>query len=75
MLFDLHPASAVQDGLFDKADSPRRVALMRTVDQLNLRLGRDIVMFAAAGIRRRWKMSRQFLSPCYTTAWDQLLRV
>ena len=75
MLLDLHPASAVQEGLFDKADSPRRVALMRTVDQLNLRLGRDTVTFAAAGIRRPWKMSRRFLSPCCTTAWDQLLRV
>jgi Domain of unknown function (DUF4113) len=42
----------VQEGLFDKADKPRRVALMRTVDQLNLRLGREMVCFAAAGARR-----------------------
>jgi hypothetical protein len=32
-------------------------------------------MFAAAGIRRPWQMSREFLSPCFTTAWDELLRV
>ena len=32
VLLDLHPAAAVQDGLFDEADSPRRNALMRTVD-------------------------------------------
>jgi len=43
VLLDLHPASAVQEGLFDKADTPRRVALMRTVDRLNLRFGRDSV--------------------------------
>jgi DNA polymerase V len=30
MLLDLHPAAMVQEGLFDKADNPRRVALMRS---------------------------------------------
>ena len=40
----------MQEGLFDKADNPRRVALMRTVDRLNLRFGRDTVSFAAAGM-------------------------
>jgi DNA polymerase V len=75
VLLDLHPAVAVQEGLFDKADNPRRAALMRTIDRLNLRFGRDTVSFAAAGCRRPWKMSRGFLSPCYTTAWDELLRV
>jgi hypothetical protein len=75
VLLDLHPAAAVQEGLFDKADNPRRVALMRTVDRLNLRFGRDTVSFAAAGLRRPWKLRREFLSPCYTTAWDELLRV
>ncbi len=64
ILLDLHRASAVQEGLFDKADSPRRVALMRTIDRLNLRFGRGTVTFAAAGLRRPWNMSRKFLSPC-----------
>jgi DNA polymerase V len=76
ILLDLHPAAAVQDGLFDKADSPRRMALMHTIDKLNLRFGCDTVSFAAAGRQERpWKLRREFLSPCYTTAWDQLLRV
>jgi DNA polymerase V len=75
VLLDLHPAAVVQEGLFDKAENPRRAALMRTVDRLNLRFGRDTVSFAAAGIRRPWKLRREFLSPCYTTAWDELLRV
>ena len=75
ILLDLHRASAVQEGLFDKADHPRSLTLMRTVDRLNLRFGRNTVTFAAAGIRHPWKMSREFLSPCYTTAWEELLRV
>jgi DNA polymerase V len=75
VLLDLHPAAAVQEGLFDNADSPRRIALMRTIDKLNLRFGRDTVTFAATGRRRPWKLRRELLSPCYTTAWDELLRV
>ncbi|HTW53386.1 MAG TPA: Y-family DNA polymerase [Stellaceae bacterium] len=76
VLLDLHPAGAVQEGLFDKRDDARRVMLMRTVDRLNLRFGRDTVSFAAAGRRQRpWKLQRELLSSCYTTAWDGLLRV
>jgi Domain of unknown function (DUF4113)/impB/mucB/samB family C-terminal domain len=75
VLLDLHPAAAVQEGLFDKADSPRRTALMRTVDRLNTRFGRDTVTFAATGRRRPWKLRRELLSPCYTTAWAELLGV
>ena len=75
VLLDLHPAAAVQEGLFDKEDDARRITLMRTVDRLNTRFGRDTVSFAAAGRRRPWKLRRDRLSPCYTTAWDELLRV
>jgi DNA polymerase V len=76
VLLDLHPAAAVQEGLFDKKDDARRVTLMRTIDRLNIRFGRDTVSFAAAGRRQRpWKLRRERLSPCYTTAWDELLRV
>jgi DNA polymerase V len=76
VLLDLHPAAAVQEGLFDKKDDARRVMLMRTVDGLNLRFGRDTVTFAAVGRRQRpWTLRRELLSPCYTTGWDELLRV
>jgi DNA polymerase V len=76
VLLDLHPAVAVQAGLFDKPDSARRVTLMRALDRLNLRFARDTVTFAAAGSRQRpWTLRREFLSPRYTTAWDELLRV
>ena len=51
MLLDLHPAAAVQAGFFDQPDTDRRVTLMRTLDRLNLRLGRDTMTFAAAAIK------------------------
>ena len=65
----------VQGGLFDRPDTPRSQARMRAVDQLNRRFGRDTVGFAAAGRRRAWKLRSEFLSPRYTTNWDELLRV
>jgi len=76
MLLDLHPAANVQGGLFDQADTERRVALMRTLDGLNLRFGRDIVTFAAVGpAAASVKLRREFLSPRYTTDWGELLRI
>ena len=75
LLLDLHPASQVQEGLFERRDDARRIALMRTIDKLNQLHGRDTVSFAAAGIRRPWKMQRERLSPSYTTDWGDLLRV
>jgi DNA polymerase V len=75
LLLDLYPATTVQDGLFDQKDDARRVTLMRTIDRLNLRFGRDTVSFAVAGRKRPWTMQRARLSPCYTTAWNDLLRV
>jgi hypothetical protein len=43
---------------------------MRTVDRLNLRFGHDTM-----SSRRPWKLRGEFLSPCYKTVWDELLRV
>jgi len=48
---------------------------MRAVDALNQRYGRDTVTFAASGLRRRWKLRTDFISPRYTTCWDELLQV
>jgi DNA polymerase V len=48
---------------------------MRAIDQLNARFGRGAVGFGTAGERHRWKLRREFISPRYTTVWDELLRV
>ena len=75
LLLDLHPANRVQEGLFDRKDDARRVTLMRTLDKLNSRYGRNTLTFAAAGRLQPWKMHRDRLSPRYTTEWGDLLRV
>ena len=57
---------------FDTAASKR---LMRAMDSLNARYGRDTVTFAASGRERAWKLRSGHHSPRYTTNWDELLRV
>jgi DNA polymerase V len=75
MLLDLIPAATVQGALFDRPDDARSQARMQTMDKLNAHYGRDTLTFGATGRRRAWKLRREFLSPCYTTNWDELLRV
>ena len=71
----LTPAATVPGGLFDAPDGARAKARMQAVDKLNGRYGRDTVRFAATGVRRPWKLRRDFISPRYTTCWDELLTV
>ena len=75
MFLDLLLASAAQGTLFDALDDEPTKALMRAVDGLNRRYGRDTVSYAAAGTRRAWKLKNEYLSPRYTTCWDELLTV
>lgn len=68
----------MQGGLFEPAGvSPRRQALMATVDRIHARFGRGEVGVGHAGIKatKGWTMRRGRLSPAYTTDWNQLLVV
>ena len=75
ILLDPIPAREAQGGLFDAADGTASKACMRAVDALNRRYGRDTVTYAASGLRRRWKLRTDFISPRFTTCWDELLQV
>ncbi len=75
MLLDLVPAADVQAGLFDAPDNPKSVARMKALDALNARFGRGTVAFGTARKRQPWGLRREFISPRYTTVWDELLRV
>jgi DNA polymerase V len=75
ILLDLVPAAGVAGGLFDRPDDPRSIARMRAVDALNARYGRGTVAYGTAGEHQVWALRRDFISPRYTTMWDELLRV
>jgi len=72
---DLVPAGRVQSGLFDQPDDTRSLQRMRAIDQLNVRFGPGTIGFGTAGERQAWNLRRKFISPRYTTDWNELLRV
>lgn len=75
ILSHIVPEDAVQLSLFDPAETPAERKLMQAIDNINASLNADIVRFAAAGIRKNWKMRQEKRSPRYTTRWDELCRV
>lgn len=77
MLSGLEPADGRWLSLLDlQPDAHSRHApLMRTIDELNHRWGRDTLQYASSSINGTWRMRREMRSPRYTTAWDELLEV
>ncbi len=73
-LMELVDSNAQQADLFI-TPSPPRAALMRTLDQLNAKLGPDAVRLASQGTGSRWQMRQQNKSPHYTTRWQDILNV
>jgi DNA polymerase V len=74
VLTGLLPAARVarQPTLFDPGKQGRMDTLMKTVDQVNARWGRDTLRFGATGFGGRWQMHRERKTPSFTTRWDQL---
>jgi DNA polymerase V len=63
--------------LFDFADDglPKESRpLMKTVDQINRRFPQGISI-AATGFKKTWKLKAERISPCYTTHWQELMKV
>jgi len=70
------PDQQVQLSLFDKIENrPRYKILSSVMDKINRTMGRDKLRIATQGFDRKWRMRQEQLSPCYTTRWDDLLKV
>ena len=52
-----------------------RKVLMKTIDSINGRMGRDKIRLAIQGVNHKWSFKQKNLSPCYTTRWNDLLQV
>ena len=73
MLSDITPDNIYQSDLFTvRSTSPRDTALMSTIDQINLRMGKSAIKLASDGVGQSWKMKNGNKSPAYTTQWDEL---
>ncbi len=72
LLTDLSTAEKKPTSLFGKTSRKSTQELMRVVDQMNQRYGRETIRVASSGIERPWMMARDFLSPSYTTRWEDI---
>lgn len=67
---ELRNDSGGQPNLFGEVDAAaldRRSNLMRTMDAINKRFGRETARSLAEGTKQSWKMKRPMKSPAYTT--------
>ena len=75
MLLDLIDRRLVQEDLFLPQEQKDKPKLMHAIDNINKRLGRDELFFAAQGVQRPWRMISDHRSPRYTTCWSELATV
>lgn len=68
---DLIPEENKQFQLFDE-ENPKYLALMKTIDLLNKKNGSRIVKLATQN-EKTWDMKQNFLSPRYTTNFNEIL--
>ena len=69
-LLDLTDLQHQQFDLF--SGSKGNPELMKAMDKLNQRYGRDTVFISAQGTQVKWGMRRHFLTPQYTTNWKNI---
>ncbi len=56
-------------------DQKTSKALMKTIDNINMRYGNSTLKIAAEGIKKKWAMRRERVSPSYTTRFEDLIKV
>ena len=56
------------------AFSKRRERIRAAIESLNEKFGGKVVTLASAKCPAEWAMRREYLSPCPTTNWDDLLK-
>ena len=73
ILYELNKESQIR-GLLD-LDRDQSDSMMKTIDQINYRYGNSTIKLASEGIKKKWAMKREKVSPCYTTCFDELIEV
>lgn len=65
--------NSYQLNMFNQEDS-RHFSLMNTIDKMNFKYT-DKIKFGNQDLKRKWKMSQNFLSPQYTTKFEDIIKV
>lgn len=73
LLDGIVPNGSVQYNLFtpDRFDP----AVDNVLDSINKKWGDNTLFIASAGIKKKWSMRREFVSPHYTTDWNEILKI
>ncbi len=71
-LVDIRTRKFEQQDFFAAQQSVQSQALMQVLDRINQRYGKHTLTLANAGIAPQWAMKRDYLSPRYTTRWNEL---
>ncbi len=67
------PENQVQTHLFDRMDRTKYDTLMKSIDHIHRKMGKEAIRYAVQGTERKWKLRQERLSPQYTTRWSDLL--
>ncbi len=74
MLNGLSDRGVHQYDLFHK-QQPRNGAVMKAMDQINARYGKDVLRCGSQGFEASWVMRSERKSPSFTTHWDDIIRI
>lgn len=73
---ELSPQNVLQTNLFvPEAPALRSAELMKAMDEINRKMGRNAVYFAACGKDPNFKLKSEWRSKRYTTRWEDILVV
>jgi DNA polymerase V len=76
ILSNFYPQKQVQYNLFKNMPNlQKQNSLMKTLDDLNLKFGRDQVFFGACGLDNSWQNRKNYKSPNFTTNWHDILTI
>lgn len=70
----LIPENSKQFNLFID-ENPKHDALMKTIDDLNRKIGNRKIKLANQNLKKTWDMNQNHLSPKYTTDFKQILEI
>ena len=73
MLMGINNARTAQGSLLrEHGSGGKSEKLMKAMDAINSRFGRNTISVFSASSPKPWAMRREMMSPCYTTRWSDL---
>lgn len=74
ILHDIIPETGIQANLFEKPNL-KHIALMKTIDSINMKYGQQKVRLASQSLGKVWKMKQERLSHRYTTRLEEIITI